>query len=505
MKLTPLDIHHKEFRRSIRGYNEEEVDAFLDDVAEEFERVFKENIDVKEQFDKLRDKLNQYENLEETLQKTLVTAQKSAEEVQVNARKEGELTVRDAELKAKEMIQQALQKKKQVDDQIAQLRQLEEDYRLQLRTLSESVMSRAAGRIDVGQDVEEEAPDAAAHEPEVDLRQMSQPVISEAEDNEPLEQEIDGSGAPSSEMSDAASLVGLNEAQEAVFSAAPAESPEEIEPAESMSRLAEPVPAESTPSETAATPEELTPVETAVSEAPPTEDARQPEDPSSEADEPELTLDWGGQASEEADSEADSGIVPGAETESVAATEDVGDTDAPAETSLDVPSEAEVETEGLPGWLKPEVEEVDPERETLLADLGGIDGIESPAGETDKGGGPLPNAIPVLNGTDFEISPDLLPVSQATEEPDPSLEWGAADGQTDSGGGATRSESSDGAIPAEDDLGEPDIPAWLKEHMSERAVADSTENGLEVPSASDVLESPAPEPKAEDPDIEEIS
>ncbi|MCE5191758.1 MAG: DivIVA domain-containing protein, partial [Actinomycetia bacterium] len=42
MKLTPLDIHHKEFGRSLRGYNEAEVDEFLDQVADELERLFKE-------------------------------------------------------------------------------------------------------------------------------------------------------------------------------------------------------------------------------------------------------------------------------------------------------------------------------------------------------------------------------------------------------------------------------------------------------------------------------
>ena len=44
MKLTALDIHHKEFRHSLRGYSEEEVDGFLDQVADEFDRLFKENI-----------------------------------------------------------------------------------------------------------------------------------------------------------------------------------------------------------------------------------------------------------------------------------------------------------------------------------------------------------------------------------------------------------------------------------------------------------------------------
>ena len=44
MKLTPLDIRHKEFKRGMRGYVDSEVDEFLDDIADEFERLFRENI-----------------------------------------------------------------------------------------------------------------------------------------------------------------------------------------------------------------------------------------------------------------------------------------------------------------------------------------------------------------------------------------------------------------------------------------------------------------------------
>ena len=49
MKLTPLDIRHKDFKRGLRGYADSEVDEFLDEVADEFERLFKENIELSEQ------------------------------------------------------------------------------------------------------------------------------------------------------------------------------------------------------------------------------------------------------------------------------------------------------------------------------------------------------------------------------------------------------------------------------------------------------------------------
>ncbi|MDF2569775.1 MAG: divIVA, partial [Sporomusa sp.] len=55
--LTPLDIHSKEFKRSFRGYNEEEVDEFLDKVIKDYETLYRENIDLKETIERLNSKL----------------------------------------------------------------------------------------------------------------------------------------------------------------------------------------------------------------------------------------------------------------------------------------------------------------------------------------------------------------------------------------------------------------------------------------------------------------
>lgn len=138
MRLTPLDIHHKEFRHAIRGYSEEEVDSFLDEVANEFERLFKENIDHKEGLEQLKEKVAQYENLEDALHNTLLTAHKAAEEVQRNAKKEAELIIRDAELKAKEIVQNAVTEKQDLQTNLINLKQAEEEFRLKFKSLLES-------------------------------------------------------------------------------------------------------------------------------------------------------------------------------------------------------------------------------------------------------------------------------------------------------------------------------------------------------------------------------
>lgn len=133
MKLTPLDIHQKEFRRVLRGYSEEEVDAFLDEVATEFERVFQENIDIKEEAERLKKKIAQYEKFEETLQDTMLVAQRSAEEIQNNARKAAELVIRDAELKAKEIVQNSIAERQRINAEIVALKKLIADFKEKMK------------------------------------------------------------------------------------------------------------------------------------------------------------------------------------------------------------------------------------------------------------------------------------------------------------------------------------------------------------------------------------
>lgn len=144
MKLTPLDIHHKEFRNSLRGYNPEEVDDFLDEVADEFERLFKENIDLSEKYDAAQERLRSYTELEQTLQKTLVSAQASAEEIVSRARAEADRLVKDAETKAQEIVTGALEDKQHTQAENARLMAAEDDFRARFRSMLESYLAGLA-------------------------------------------------------------------------------------------------------------------------------------------------------------------------------------------------------------------------------------------------------------------------------------------------------------------------------------------------------------------------
>ncbi len=138
MKLTPLDIHHKEFRHSLRGYSEEEVDAFLDQVADEFERLFKENIDMAERLEAANEKVKQYQDMERTLHNTMLAAQRSAEDIVNKAREEAATVLRDAEVKAKEIIHSALTNKQKVAGELVRIKQAEEEFRTRFTSMLES-------------------------------------------------------------------------------------------------------------------------------------------------------------------------------------------------------------------------------------------------------------------------------------------------------------------------------------------------------------------------------
>lgn len=107
MSLTPMEIHNRDFPKSFRGYNEDQVDQFLDEIVEDFERLYKENQELKEKLGLLGDQLNQYKTIENTLKETLVTAQKAADEVVAAAQKKAELIIDEAEGQARKIIENA--------------------------------------------------------------------------------------------------------------------------------------------------------------------------------------------------------------------------------------------------------------------------------------------------------------------------------------------------------------------------------------------------------------
>lgn len=103
--ITPIEIQNKEFRRAFRGYSEDEVDDFLKIVTEDFESLYKENMDLKEKVNLYQEQVSRYKSIEETLNATLITAQTAAEDTCTAANKKARIIVEEAELKSKQIIE----------------------------------------------------------------------------------------------------------------------------------------------------------------------------------------------------------------------------------------------------------------------------------------------------------------------------------------------------------------------------------------------------------------
>lgn len=138
MALTPLDIHNKEFRRSFRGYDEDEVNEFLDQVIKDYEALIRENKEQQNQIQTLQDRLDHFSNIEETLSKTIIVAQEAADEVKSNSKKEAQLIIRESEKNADRIINEALVKSGKIALEIEELKKQASIYRTRFRTLLEA-------------------------------------------------------------------------------------------------------------------------------------------------------------------------------------------------------------------------------------------------------------------------------------------------------------------------------------------------------------------------------
>lgn len=134
MKLTPMDINNKEFKRVLRGYCPEEVDEFLDQIVEEYETLFKENTSLKEKLENSNDKIEHYTKIENTIQNTLLLAQNTAEQAKANAQKEADVIIKSANDTAQRILDKAHNDVIQINDEYDSVKQEFIKFRAKFRS-----------------------------------------------------------------------------------------------------------------------------------------------------------------------------------------------------------------------------------------------------------------------------------------------------------------------------------------------------------------------------------
>jgi len=138
MRITPLDIQQKQFPMKIRGFDVEEVYAFLEVVREEMEDLLRENASLKESVQRLESQAKEHKDMETTLRETLLTAQQMVEDYKTNARKEAELIVKEAEIRADAIIKQAQEKVIKIHEDIVDLKGIRRHFKEELKRLVEN-------------------------------------------------------------------------------------------------------------------------------------------------------------------------------------------------------------------------------------------------------------------------------------------------------------------------------------------------------------------------------
>src|SRR5699024_9015182 len=174
--LAPIDIHNKEFTRGFRGYNEDEVNEFLDQVMKDYEinirkkkelekqvEELQERVDnyisieeslnksivvdqetanekkeKEKQDEELQERVDNYISIEESLNKSIVVAQETAEEVKAGARKEAKLIIKEAEKNADRIVDEAFSQSQKISVEMDEMKRQTRVYRSRLKTIIEA-------------------------------------------------------------------------------------------------------------------------------------------------------------------------------------------------------------------------------------------------------------------------------------------------------------------------------------------------------------------------------
>ena len=138
MRITPLDVRKQEFRRAVRGFDCEEVRAFLTTLADEYETVLIDGKQLRERVLDMDEKINEYKHLERTLRDTLMTAERLTQDTRERANKEGDLIIQDARLQAKRILEECRIRTEELRSELTGLRKEKETYLARFKSLAET-------------------------------------------------------------------------------------------------------------------------------------------------------------------------------------------------------------------------------------------------------------------------------------------------------------------------------------------------------------------------------
>jgi cell division initiation protein len=151
MPIRPIDVRRKEFKNGFRGYDANQVDDFLDAIADEFERTYTENARMREEISSLRERLQQFEELEGSIRSALVHAEQSAndlrraaateaEDLRKSASREAELTIREAKARSHQILAESSARVERIQESYDALQEAKRSFTNDFRQLLKTYM-----------------------------------------------------------------------------------------------------------------------------------------------------------------------------------------------------------------------------------------------------------------------------------------------------------------------------------------------------------------------------
>ncbi|MDH7600544.1 MAG: DivIVA domain-containing protein [Armatimonadota bacterium] len=170
MAITPVDITHIRFKTSFRGYNRQEVDAFVQSVKEALEQALTEKSELQRRLETVQEELDRIRKIEATMSSALTIAQRTADEVRTNARRQAEMILQEAEQSRVRMTIEAQKEVERLQVEIAKLQGVRDRLIAELSSTLDAfkdllerrvVAFRAEEGVDAGSN-KEETPDSSS-------------------------------------------------------------------------------------------------------------------------------------------------------------------------------------------------------------------------------------------------------------------------------------------------------------------------------------------------------
>lgn len=144
-----MDIHNKEFPVKMRGYDQDEVNDYLDQIIKDYELLLKQKKETEKKLDFAEEKLSNYDEMQNSLNKSIIVAQDAADRLKENAEKEADMIKKEAENHAHEvrkdaenhadkLLQEAVEKARKIEEETEELRKQSRIFRQRLQLLIES-------------------------------------------------------------------------------------------------------------------------------------------------------------------------------------------------------------------------------------------------------------------------------------------------------------------------------------------------------------------------------